>query len=138
MMKILDIPEARDRHHVYALLEAQVQRQTWEPHKQHPHEGQHSGEGPRKNTWVFVDKCLASGYLDSISSKTGLLREGRQLTKGIKWSCAPRSNIWPLGFHFSLCKMEACENTNNHQHKYHLPLPDNCGSSSTRRKDCSG
>jgi hypothetical protein len=89
MMEAIDISEARDGHHVYALLEAQMQRQTWEPHKQHPHEDQHSGEGPRENTWIFVDKCLASGYLDSISSKTGLLREGRQLTKGINGRVPP-------------------------------------------------
>jgi hypothetical protein len=77
MIKTMDAFEARERQHVNAVLQAQMHRQTWEPHKQHPHKKQPSGEGPRENTWIFVDKMLASGYLDSISSKTGLLREGR-------------------------------------------------------------
>ncbi|KAK5999647.1 hypothetical protein QM012_005304 [Aureobasidium pullulans] len=37
---------------------------------------------------------LASGYLEDISSETGLLREGKQLTKGINGRVPPDLNIW--------------------------------------------
>lgn len=74
----------------------------------------------------------------SVWSKTGLLREGKESTKGTNGRVPPDLSIWSPKPQSNLHKMEACENTNSQQPNGQPLPPDNCGSSSTMQKHCSG